>query len=48
VRFMKIVIIGHFTEYSRNCITSQFPGDWTIDIVTPVPEPAWTFLTKNR
>jgi D-3-phosphoglycerate dehydrogenase len=32
---MKIVIIGYFTEYSRSCITPQFPKDWTIDIVTP-------------
>ncbi|MDR2800318.1 MAG: hypothetical protein LBB52_03515, partial [Desulfovibrio sp.] len=32
---MKIVIIGYFTEYSVNCITSQFPKDWTLDITTP-------------
>jgi D-3-phosphoglycerate dehydrogenase len=32
---MKIVIIGHFTEYSKSRITPQFPKDWTIDITTP-------------
>jgi D-3-phosphoglycerate dehydrogenase len=32
---MKIVIIGYFTEYSRNCIIPQFPNDWMVDIVAP-------------
>jgi D-3-phosphoglycerate dehydrogenase len=34
-RIMKVVIIGHFTEYSRSCILPLFPKDWTIDITTP-------------
>ena len=32
---MKVVIIGYFTEYSKQRIIPEFPPEWEIDIVTP-------------
>jgi D-3-phosphoglycerate dehydrogenase len=32
---MKVVIIGHFTEYSKTRIAQEFPLDWKIDVVAP-------------
>jgi D-3-phosphoglycerate dehydrogenase len=32
---VKVVIIGHFTEYSQKRIAQEFPSEWKIDIVAP-------------